>query len=123
MLISAALFRIAWLEMRVNMGLFFFVLWAFFAIVLTIGGRFFRFKVSCFRGATLNLFACGIGCFLILGKDRLLTVPAAIIREGLLMPRLAFGRVNAVIGIALLLGWLAMGVAAFKKGARSRAES
>jgi hypothetical protein len=105
MLTAAALFRVTWLEMRINVGWIFFALWGIFAFILTKWSRFFA-KLLDLRGTTANLLICGLGVFLLLGRARVFSVPAALIREGMGQPRLPFPWVNAAIGVFLLFGWL-----------------
>jgi hypothetical protein len=105
MLGSAALFRITWLEMRVNVGWIFFALWGIFTLTLAKWYRSFTPLLG-IEGTTANLLACGLGIFFLLGKARVLSVPAALIREGLGLPRLPFPWVNAAIAVFLLLGWV-----------------
>jgi hypothetical protein len=107
MLISVGLFRFTWLEMQINMGWIFFALWGLFTLILLKWNRFF---VRCLnvRRVLANLFVCGIGCLALLGIRRLAIVPASIIREGLLLPRLPFVYINMCISVFLLLGCLAL---------------
>jgi hypothetical protein len=107
MLAGAALFRITWLEMRVNVGWIFFALWGILTLVLAAWGRFSA-KSPGIGGTTANLLACGLGVFLLLGRARVFSVPAALVREGLGLPRLPFPWINAAIAGFLLLGWLAL---------------
>jgi hypothetical protein len=104
MLASAALFRITWLEMRVNVGWIFFALWGIFAFILAKWSRFFV-KLLDVKGTTANLLVCGLGVFLLLGQARVFAIPAALIREGLGLPRLPFLWINVSIVGFLLLGW------------------
>lgn len=107
MLSSIALFQSTWLEMRVNLGWVFLVLWASFFFV------FLRFNLfNGLKKTTLNLFVCSSVALLLLGGDRILSVPAAVIREGLLMPRLAFGRINVVLLCILASGWFLIALGA-----------
>jgi hypothetical protein len=115
MLASTALFRVRWLEMRVNVGWIFFALWGIFAFILAKRGRFFA-KLPDGGGTTANLLVCGLGIFLILGKTRVFSLPAAIIREGLGLPRLPFSHVNTVIAGFLILGWFFLFFTSRKRG-------
>ena len=105
MLVSTALFRMTWLEMRGNVGWIFFALWGIFAFILAKWGHFFKQWLHV-KGTTVNLLACGLGIFFLLGEARVYSVPAAIIREGLRLPRLPFSQINAIIAGFLILGWL-----------------
>ncbi|MDR2180502.1 MAG: hypothetical protein LBP21_09350 [Synergistaceae bacterium] len=107
MLAGTALFRITWLEMRVNLGWIFFALWGILAVILGTWSRFFV-KLLDVRGTTANLCVCGLGIFLLSGRTRLFSTPAALIREGLGLTRLPFLWINATIAGFLLLGWLAL---------------
>jgi hypothetical protein len=107
MLIAVGLFRITWLEMRVNIGWIFFGLWALFTLILVVWSRFFG-KLLSVGGTSANLLVCCAGCAALLGLKRLAVVPASLIREGLTMTRLPFSTVNAVVIAALLLGWIAL---------------
>jgi hypothetical protein len=107
MLISVGLFRLTWLEMQVNMGWVFFALWVLFTIILLKWGRFLGICRGV-RRALANLLVCGAGCLLLLGTSRITVVPASIIREGLMLPRLPFAHVNAGIGAFLFFGCVAL---------------
>jgi hypothetical protein len=114
MLAGTALFRITWLEMRVNVGWIFFALWGIFAFVLAKWSRFFV-KLLYVRGMTVNILVGGLGVFLFLGKIRVFSIPAALIREGLGLPRLPFLWIDAAIAGFLLLGWLFLFFASRRK--------
>jgi hypothetical protein len=105
MLVSTALFRITWLEMQINVGWIFFALWGILTLIFAKWSRFFA-KLLGIRGTTANLLICGAGVFLVLGKARVFSIPAALIREGMGLPRLLFSQINAAMGGFLLLGWL-----------------
>jgi hypothetical protein len=105
MLTSTALFRITWLEMRFNVGWIFFALWGILAFTFAKWSRFFA-KLLDVKGTTANLLICGLGVFLLLGKARVFSIPAALIREGVGLPRLPFFWINMAIVAFLLLGWL-----------------
>jgi hypothetical protein len=107
MLIAVVLFRIPWLEMRLNTGVIFFVLWGILTLTLMKWHRFSK-RLLGPGGSLANLLFCGAVCAILLGWPRFGTVPAAIIREGLFQPRLPFFRVNAFLCAALLLGWTAL---------------
>ena len=105
MLVTAGLFRITLLEMTINMGWVFFGFWILSALIWITGNRFFKLPIPGVRGTAMNLLVCGLGLLLLLGA-RVTTVPAALVREGLRMPRLPFPWVNASLLGFLFLGGL-----------------
>ena len=116
MLVTAGLFRITLLEMAINMGWVFFGLWILSVLVWITGNRFFKLPIPEVRGTTANLLVCGLGVFFLLGKTRVFSIPAAIIREGLGLPRLPFLWINLTIVSFLLLGWLFLFFTSPKRG-------
>ena len=97
---AVALFRITWLEMRVNMGWILFGLWAILFLCAHLRG------LRPGRVGTAVSLAGAIGCCaLLLGWERLFAVPAFILREGLGIDRTPVDAINVVLAGILLLGW------------------
>jgi hypothetical protein len=101
MTISMLLGMWAWLGMRINMGRIFYGLWLVLAIVFIL----IR-KLSCgWKFTTVNLVVCGIVNFVVFGIDKLKILPAARVREGIMMYTLNLGLVNTVIMAFLVIGF------------------
>ena len=100
-------FQNQWLEMRMNIGYIIpIVMVGAFAILAAAELRI-RKKVSfgmSSRFTIINILICTITSILTLGLERIKVVPAVILREGIGMTRLSFGRVNTVLVIALVIG-------------------
>lgn len=100
-------FQNQWLEMRMNIGYIIpMVMVAAFAILTAaelLKGKKASFEMSS-RVTIVNILICTITSILTLGQERIKVVPAVIIREGIGMTRLSFGRVNTVLIIALVIG-------------------
>ena len=98
--LAVALFRITWLEMRVNMGWILFGLWAILALCAHLRGlRPGRI------GTAVSLAGATGCCALLLGWERLFAVPAFILREGLGINRMPVDMINLVLAGVLLFGW------------------
>ena len=104
MLFTVLMFLNTWLEMRVNMGLIFF---AVLAAILTLS---LRRSCCTLRVSTISLTAVIVICRIILGSDGFAVIPAAIIREGLMLPRLPLSIINFMIDMFLALGWIAIAI-------------
>lgn len=105
MFISILLFQNTWLEMRVNLG------WVFFALILVLFAlqmfiRPLRRLCGNSTAATVSLIAVTTTCWLMLGTERSQIIPASIIREGLMMPRLSFRLINFAMDTFITLVWL-----------------
>ena len=105
MTISMLLGMWAWLAMRMNLGWVFYGGWVVFAIVLIL----IR-KLSCgWKFTCINVAVCAVINIVVFGFDKLKILPAARIREGIMMPTLKLSAVNTVmvaflgIGFALVL--------------------
>ena len=98
---AVALFRITWLEMRVNMGWILFGLWAILALCAHLRG------LRPGRSGTAVSLAGATGCCaLLLGWERLFAVPAFILREGLGINRMPVDTINIFLICGLLFGWI-----------------
>ena len=75
MALCVLLFQSLWLEMRVNLGVAFFALWALLFLLLA-GIRPLRRSCRSLVGATFSLIAAPALCWLLLGTERILSVPA-----------------------------------------------
>ena len=101
MTISMLLGMWAWLGMRINMGWIFYGLWLVLAIVFILIK-----KLACgWKFTTVNLVVCGIVNFVVFGIDKLKILPAARVREGIMMYTLNLGLVNTVIMAFLIVGF------------------
>ena len=83
MIISFIMFKNLWLEMRMNIGLCFFIIWALmFIIFIFINNKKHIFeKHSIF--SLINLIICFIIALIILSPSAILYTPSSIIRDGL----------------------------------------
>ena len=101
MTISMLLGMWAWLAMRMNLGWVFYGGWVVFAIVLVL----IR-KLSCgWKFTCINVAVCAVINFVVFGFDKLKILPAARIREGIMMPTLKLSAVNAVMVAFLVIGF------------------
>lgn len=82
-----------WLEMRVNLGLAFFGLWALLALVMLCIRRI-RCDSLCMFG---NLLVFGLLAYFIFGPAKLSSTPAAYVREGLMHSGWPLASVNDVL--------------------------
>ena len=100
MTISMLLGMWAWLAMRINMGWIFYGLWLVLAIVFILIK-----KLACgWKFTCINVAVCGIINFVVFGIDKLKILPAARVREGIMMYTLNLGLVNTVIMAFLVVG-------------------
>lgn len=101
MTISMLLGMWAWLAMRMNLGWVFYGGWVVFAIVLVL----IR-KLSCgWKFTCINVAVCAVINFVVFGFDKLKILPAARIREGIMMPTLKLSAVNTVMVTFLVVGF------------------
>ena len=101
MTISMLLGMWAWLAMRMNLGWVFYGGWVVFAIVLIL----IR-KLSCgWKFTCINVAVCAVINFVVFGFDKLKILPAARIREGIMMPTLKLSAVNTVMVAFLAIGF------------------
>ena len=101
MTISMLLGMWAWLGMRMNLGWIFYGCWILFAVILVL----IR-KLACgWKFTTINVAVCAVINFVVFGMDKLKILPAARIREGIMMPTLKLGTVNTVIVAFLVIGF------------------
>ena len=110
MALCVLLFQSLWLEMRVNLGVAFFALWALLFLLMS-GAHPLRRACGSFAGATFSLIAVPSLCWLLLGRERILSVPASIVREGLMQHRLPLDTTNLALGAAVAAGWLLIALA------------
>ena len=101
MTISMLLGMWAWLAMRMNLGWVFYGGWVVLAIVLIL----IR-KLSCgWKFTCINVSVCAVINFVVFGFDKLKILPAARIREGIMMPTLKLSAVNTVMVAFLVIGF------------------
>ena len=116
MTISMLLGMWAWLGMRMNMGWIFYGSWLLLFVIFV----FIR-KLSCgWKFTTVNLVACAAINLVVFGADKLKILPAARIREGIMMYTLNLGLVNTIAVAFLAIGFalvLLLGLRADKKKA------
>ena len=110
MALCILLFQNLWLEMRVNLGVAFFALWALLFLLMA-WTRPLRRVFGSLAGATFSLIAVPVLCWLLLGTERILSVPASIVREGLMQYRLPLDTIDLALGAATILGWLLIALA------------
>ena len=103
MALCVLLFQSLWLEMRVNLGALLFLLMAWTRPLRRVFGSL--------AGATFSLIAVPVLCWLLLGTERILSVPASIVREGLMQHRLPLDTIDLALGAATILGWLLIALA------------
>lgn len=101
MLICAVLFKNTWLEMRVNLGL------VFFALTAAIFVLFYKIKIfKSLKFTSLNLALVLFICWILTGSDGFFIIPAAIVREGLMLPKIPLSAVNYALGFFIISGWI-----------------
>ena len=107
MLISVCLFQNEWLEMRVNIGWVFFALSGLLFLLQTVIKPLGKFCAT-FKASALSLVISCSGIFFLLDSESVKIIPASIIREGLMINRIPFAKINtamiafAVIGLILI---------------------
>lgn len=103
MLFSVLLFQNTWLEMRVNLGHVFFAMLLILFLVQTLIKpvrkfcRRFMFSLCC-------LIISSAGLYFTLGPEGLRIIPASIIREGIMQPRITFSVINTALTAIALTG-------------------
>lgn len=103
--ISVLAFQSEWLEMRINVGYFIPI-----TMILALAGYFILSKKHPsfynLKGiATIaNILISSAICAVVLGFERLMIVPAAIIRELLFLTKIGFDIVNITLIIVLTVG-------------------
>lgn len=112
--IVLTLFNNTWIQMRVNLGLVFFLLWLGLCLLGLVLFRHRR-QVPGLLFSAVNLAVCSGYCLLSYGLKRLLVVPAALIREGLGLPVLPFATINYVLAGFILIGFLFILYAGIKR--------
>lgn len=106
LVVALLCFNFEWLQMRINTGWIFFGSW--FLGSFLVGWLVQRGKIRLSRGVTLgNFFLCLAISWLVLGRNSLPVVPAALIREGLQQTTLSFRLINVGL-ISWLLGGLGL---------------
>ncbi|EET89328.1 hypothetical protein CcarbDRAFT_0162 [Clostridium carboxidivorans P7] len=85
MLISILTFQNEWLEMRINTGIFIPITMLLSLIVAMLIKKFSKLHILQLNliSTTLNVLVCTTISIIVLGKERIQVVPAAIIREGI----------------------------------------
>lgn len=99
--VSAALFQNTWLEMRVNMGLVLFALFALFFVISEIWSARFSLLFT-----TASLVVTGAAGAFFLGVSRVCLLPALIIREGLGARLVSVSAINAAVAAFVVIGYL-----------------
>ena len=102
---SVCLFRITWLEMRINLGWVFFGLTALLFMLQSVIKPLRRI-CGTFAASTLSLVTSCLGLWLMLGCEGLKIIPASIIREGLMMNRISFSAINTAMIATAVIGWV-----------------
>ena len=101
MTISMLLGKWAWLGMRMNLGWVFYGGWILFAVILILIRKFScGWKFTCINVAVFTVLN-----FVIFGYDKLKILPAARLREGIMMPTLKLSAVNTVMVAFLVIGF------------------
>ena len=101
MTISMLLGKWAWLGMRMNLGWVFYGGWILFAVILILIRKFScGWKFTCINVAVFTVLN-----FVIFGYDKLKILPAARLREGIMMPTLKLSAVNSVMIAFLVIGF------------------
>ncbi|MEI0594077.1 hypothetical protein R4K52_10330 [Brachyspira pilosicoli] len=116
MIISFIMFKNVWLEMRMNIGLCFFIIWALlFIIFIFINNKKHIFeKHSIF--SLINLIICFIIALIILSPSAILYTPSSIIRDGLYAKRLLkLNTINIVLFIFMFSGILTILISSLTK--------
>ncbi|WP_304332698.1 hypothetical protein [Brachyspira innocens] len=106
MIIAFIMFKNVWLEMRVNVGLCFFIIWALFFIVFL----FVRSKKNIFKNfkifSSINLILFLIVTLIILSPKSAAYIPASIIRDGLYAAKLLNLNTINIILLVFIFGGL-----------------
>lgn len=106
MIISFIMFKNVWFEMRVNVGLCFFIIWALFFIVFL----FVRSKKNIFKNfkifSSINLILFLIVTLIILSPKSAAYIPASIIRDGLYAAKLLNLNTINIILLVFIFGGL-----------------
>jgi hypothetical protein len=112
LLVAILAFQSEWLEMRMNVGLIIPVV----MIISTLGLYIYRnnFDVN-MKFSTVNLCASWLLTVIVIGSDRIKTLPASILREAVGMTSIKFGTLNIIISIILIGGLILIGFKDFKK--------
>ena len=101
MTISMLLGMWAWLAMRINMGWICYGLW----LVLFIIFGFIRKRACGWKFTCVNMAVCAAINLVVFGVDKLKILPAARVREGIMMYTLNLGLVNTFIMAFLVIGF------------------
>ena len=120
MLISFIMFKNVWLEMRVNIGLCFFIIWALLFIIFTI----ISYKKNIFRKysifSLINLILCFVITLIILSPSSIAYTPSSIIRDGLYARKLLkLNTINIGLSVFMISGILIMFLSSLIKNKRS----
>lgn len=105
MIISSVAFKNVWLEMRINIGILFFILWIFLSVVFYFFKKQKSFIKNIFIFSFINLIVSIVIDFFILFPSNIFNVPASIIREGLYVTRIIkLSTINIIILIFIISG-------------------
>lgn len=106
MLISILTFQNEWLEMRINTGIFIPATMLLSLIVAMLIKKFSKLRILQLNLTitVLNVLVCTIIAIIVLGKERIQVVPAAIIREGIKEYNIDFFSINIALLIFLIFG-------------------
>ncbi|ADG70744.1 hypothetical protein [Brachyspira murdochii] len=105
MIIAFIMFKNVWLEMRVNVGLCFFIVWALFFIIFLFASSkkniFKNFKIF----SSINLILFLVITLIILSPKGAAYIPASIIRDGLHAAKLLnLNSINIILLVFILGG-------------------
>ncbi len=103
LLLATFLFNYTWLQMRVNIGYLFFALWLVLIILWELALRRRQVKPGFTVVSALLTIAIAL---LVEGRENLLIIPAAFIREGLHLESISFTSINLVLAVIIIGGFL-----------------
>ena len=102
-------FKNEWLQMRVNTGYIFGGL----LILSTVAAWFvFRKRENVFNSLFTagNLVVCSAIGLVLYGSERMMVVPAALVREGIHQTRIPFSQINLILCIITVAGMFIIGL-------------
>ena len=109
MIIAFMMFKNVWLEMRVNIGLCFFIIWALLFVIFV----FINNKKNIFKRYTIfsliNLILCFVIALIILSPSAMAYTPSSIIRDGIYaLRKFKLNTINIAISVFITAGILIM---------------